>query len=40
MSATDSICFVVLLAPWPDLVSIRIRRGRSPPAFSCSVAAY
>ena len=27
MSATVSICFAVLLAPWPDLVSIRMRIG-------------
>ncbi len=40
MSAAVSSALVRLLAPWPDLVSIRIRIGVSLLASSCSVAAY
>src|SRR5438128_11346579 len=39
-SAVCSNCLVVLLAPCPDLVSIRISIGLSPACAACSAAAY
>ena len=40
MSVACSMDLVVELAPWPDLVSMRMRTGRSPPCASCIAAAY
>ena len=40
MSALCSIALVVLLAPWPDFVSMRIRIGLLPPCAACNAAAY
>lgn len=40
MSAVTSSCLAVLLAPCPDLVSIRMSTGFSRLAFARSVAAY